>query len=114
MRPLAAALALPLLSLAGCEALDEKGDYYRHSLSSFGNSRTEPGVLVFEATTSSLYPADSAEAEAQRVEWLEGWLKQTRSCPAGYEVLSREPIDPAEVNPQRHDLRYRIRCTAGD
>jgi hypothetical protein len=107
-------MAAIVVALAGCEALDEKGDYYRHTRSSFGNSRTEPGVLVFEATTSGLYPVESAEAEAQRVEWLEDWLKQTRSCPAGYEVLSREPIDPAEVNPQRHDLRYRIRCTAGD
>jgi hypothetical protein len=65
-------MAAIVVALAGCEALDEKGDYYRHTMSSFGNSRTEPGVLVFEATTSGLYPVESAEAEAQRVEWLEG------------------------------------------
>ncbi|MEJ2513631.1 MAG: hypothetical protein P8080_02375 [Gammaproteobacteria bacterium] len=104
------AVALALLGLAGCEAMHDKTDYHRHSMSSLQESRTEPGVLLFEVTTSSLFPADSEAAEAERMKWLEGWLDRLDFCPLGYEVLSREKIDPMEVNAYRHDLRYRVRC----
>lgn len=109
MRP-AAALALAALALAGCEALEDKSDYHRHTMSSLYESRTEPGILVFEATTSSLYPADSEAGEAERMRWLAAWLKRLDFCPAGHDVLSREKIDPMEVNARRHDLRYRVQC----
>lgn len=108
----AAGLALAVLALAGCQAMDDKTDYHRHTMSSLKESRTEAGVLVFEASSSGLYPADSEAGEAERMKWLEAWLKRLDFCPAGYEVLSREKIDPMEVNAYRHDLRYRVRCKA--
>ena len=107
-----AALAAALVLLTGCEALHDKTDYHRHSMSSLRESRTEPGILVFEATTSSLYPADSEAGEAERMVWLEGWLDRLNFCPDGYEILSREKISPMEVNAYRHDLRYRLQCLA--
>jgi hypothetical protein len=107
---LAAGLALAVLALAGCEALEDKSDYHRHTMSSLRESRSEQGILVFEATTSALYPADSEAAEQTRVAWLEAWLKRLNFCPSGYDILSREKIDPMEINAQRHDLRYRVQC----
>jgi hypothetical protein len=44
------------------------------------------------------------------VAWLEAWLKRLNFCPSGYDILSREKIDPMEINAQRHDLRYRVQC----
>jgi hypothetical protein len=112
MRMMAAWLGVGL-ALAGCEALEDKTDYNRHTMSTLYESRVESDVLVFEATTSALYPAESEAGEAQRMIWLEGWLKRLKFCPAGYEILSRERIDPMEVNSRRHDLRYRLQCKAG-
>lgn len=100
--------------LVACEALDEKGGYYRHSMSSFRESRTQPGILEFEVTTATRSAEEGTEAEAERIRWLEDWLKQTGACPAGYRIVSREPIDPGEVNPRGHDLRYRLRCSGGN
>jgi len=109
MRP-AAGLLLAVVAFVGCEAIEDKTDYHRHTMSSLRESRSEQGILVFEATTSSLYPADSDAAEQTRVGWLEAWLKRLNFCPFGYEILSREKIDPMEVNAYRHDLRYRVQC----
>lgn len=108
------AAAVLALGLAGCEAFDEKGGYYRHSMSSFRESRTQPGVLEYEVTTAARSPEEGTDAEDERIRWLEAWLKQTGACPGGYRIVSRRPIDPGEVNPRGHDLRYEIRCTAGD
>lgn len=110
MRVAAAAAALALV--AGCQAMEDKTDYYRHSMSSIEESRTEPGILIFEASSSAQFPPDTPAGEAERMKWLEGWLKRLKACPDGYEVVSREKIDAAEVNAYRHDLRYRVRCTA--
>ena len=109
---LAAGFVLAVVTLAGCEAIEDKTDYHRHTMSSLRESRTEQGILIFEATTSALYPADSDAAEQTRVAWLEAWLKRLNFCPSGYDMLSREKIDPMEVNAYRHDLRYRVQCKA--
>lgn len=101
---------LPLLALAGCAAIEDRSDYHRHSMSDLREDWRRPGILLFEATSSGLYPADSEAAEAARMEWLAGWMKRTGHCPAGWEILSRTAIDPAEVHARRHDLRYEVRC----
>ncbi|HRP35906.1 MAG TPA: hypothetical protein PLI48_08495 [Gammaproteobacteria bacterium] len=112
-RPIAVCLllALPLAGVAGCAAIEDQTDYHRHSMSDLRDDRRNPGRLLFEATTSSRYPADSASAETVRMEWLAAWMKRSGSCPQGWEILSRSPIDPAEVHARRHDLRYEIQCT---
>lgn len=111
MRPRCFAWCLLLALLAGCAAIEDKSDYHRHSMSDLREDRRNPGRLLFEATTSSQYPADSEAAEAVRMEWLAAWMKRSGSCPEGWEILSRSPIDPAEVHARRHDLRYQIQCT---
>jgi hypothetical protein len=98
--------------LAGCAAIDDRTDFHRHTMSDLREDFRQPGVFLFEASTSSLYPEDSDAAEAARMEWLAGWMKRSGYCPAGWEVVSREPIDPREVHSRRRDLRYQVRCLA--
>jgi hypothetical protein len=97
---------------AGCAAVEDKSDYHRHSMSDLREDRQRSGVLFFEATSSAMYPADSDAAEAVRMEWLAAWMKRTRNCPDGWEVISRSAIDPTEIHARRHDLRYEIKCAA--
>ena len=106
-RPLAFLVAL---LAGGCAAMEDRSDYHRHSMSELKEDWRRPGTLLFETSTSSLYPADSEEAEAVRMEWLAGWMKRSGQCPAGWEILSREPIDPGEMHARRRDLRYALRC----
>lgn len=103
------ALLAALLTF-GCAAIEDRSDYHRHSMSELKEDWRRPGTMLFEASTSSLYPADSKEAEAVRMEWLAAWMKRSGHCPAGWEILSREPIDPGEVHARRRDLRYALRC----
>jgi len=107
---------LPLLLLflglsAGCDTMHDKSDYQRHTMSDLREDWRRPGVILFEADASSLYPADSAEAEAVRMEWLAAWMKRSGNCPVGWTVVSRTAIDPSEVHARRHDLRYEVECT---
>lgn len=104
-------LSLLLLGLTGgCDTLHDRADYQRHTMSDLREDWRRPGVLLFEADASSLYPADSAEAEAVRMEWLAAWMKRSGFCPSGWTVLSRTEIDPSEVHARRHDLRYEVEC----
>jgi hypothetical protein len=106
-------LAFALVATAGCEALDDHRDYQRHTMSDLREDWQRPGILLFEASTSTLYPADSESAEAVRMEWLAAWMKQSKYCPAGWEIMSRAEISPMEVHARRHNLRYEVKCTAG-
>jgi len=99
-----------LAGAGGCAAVDDKTDYHRHTMSDLREDWRNPGTLLFEASSSSLYPADSEAAEAIRMEWLAAWMKRTGFCPAGWEVLSRSEIEPGEVHARRHDLRYELQC----
>lgn len=103
-------MILLLIGAGGCAALEDRSDYHRHSMSDLREDWRRPGILLFEATSSSLFPADSEAAEATRMEWLAAWMKRTGYCPDGWEVVSRNRIDAAEVHARRHDLRYEVRC----
>lgn len=103
-------LSCLLLGTGGCAALDDQTDYHRHTMSDLREDWRQPGILLFEATSSSQYPADSEPAEAVRMEWLAGWMKRGGHCPDGWEVGPRSVIPPAEVHMRRHDLRYEVRC----
>jgi hypothetical protein len=111
-RPAAILLLVPLLlaGQGGCAAMEDKTDYHRHSMSDLREDWRRPGILLFEASSSSLFPAESEAAEEVRMEWLAAWMKRTGYCPAGWELLSRSDIDPREVHVRRHDLRYELRC----
>lgn len=101
---------LLLAGTVGCASPHDKSDYYRHSMSDLREDWRQPGTLLFEATSSSQFPADSEAAEAVRMDWLAAWMKRTGHCPDGWEVVSRSKIDRAEVHARRHDLRYQLRC----
>jgi hypothetical protein len=105
-------LAACLLILAGCAALEDRTDYHRHTMSDLREDWQRPGTFVFDTTTSSLYPADSDEAETKRMEWLAGWMKRLGYCPAGWEIQDRYPVPPEDQRGARHDLRYEVRCVA--
>jgi hypothetical protein len=107
-----APVIIGMLLLAGCAAAGDRTDYHRHSMSDLTEDWRRPGMLVFEASTSTLYPPESEPAEAIRMEWLAGWMKRSGYCPAGWEVLSRSAIPPAEVHARRRDLRYEVQCAA--
>lgn len=85
-------------------------DYHRHSQSGLRNDPRDEEMLWFEVRTDSAYPEDSADAEAVRMEWLQAWLDRRSLCPYGHDIVAREPIDRAEVNPYGFNLRYRVRC----
>lgn len=108
--PKSSVATLLALWLTGCAAVNDHRDYERHSLSDLREDWRRPGTLLFEATSSARYPAGDEAAEAVRMEWLAGWMKRSGHCPAGWEILSRAAIDPAEVHARRHDLRYELRC----
>jgi hypothetical protein len=103
-------MGLLLAGVVGCAAIDDKTDYHRHTMSDLREDWRNPGTLLFEASSSSLYPADSDAAEEVRMGWLAAWMKRTGYCPAGWEVLSRTKIEPGEVHARRHDLRYELQC----
>lgn len=106
-------VALALGATAGCASLDDHYDYKRHTMSDLREDWRQPGILLFEASTSTLYPADSDAAEEVRMEWLAGWMKRSNYCPAGWEIMSRAEISPMEVHARRHNLRYEVKCAAG-
>jgi hypothetical protein len=110
--PRTLALAACLLVFAGCAALEDRTDYHRHTMSDLREDWRQPGIFHFDTTTSSLYPADSEEAESKRMAWLAGWMKRLGYCPAGWEVLDRYPVPPEDQRGARLDLRYEVRCVA--
>ncbi len=104
--------ALPLiLIVSGCASMHESVDFERHSMSSLSESRTKTDVLIFQAQTDGLYPAEDPAAERRRMEWLEGWLKARDFCPNGYEITERRGFHRHESNPRNSDLRYELHCT---
>jgi hypothetical protein len=104
-------IAALLILLAAC-ALEEKSraDFDRHQMSLLEVSRQDDSILIFEAQTSGAFPEGSAEAEATRMEWLQGWLDRQGYCPDGYEILSRRKLGPGDINFHDMDLRYALRC----
>jgi len=107
-----AAPFLAVLVATGCAAWDDKTDYHRHTMSDLREDWRRPGILLFEASSSTQFPADSEAGEQERMTWLAGWMKRGGYCPAGWEILSRSKIGPAEVHVRRHDLRYEVRCVS--
>ena len=101
-------LAVATLLLAGCGP-GGKLLHDRHSMSRLYVA--EGGdELVFEASVSPEYPADSDAGEQVRLQWITMWLEQRDLCPGGYDVVDRRRIGSAADNPYWHDLRYRLRC----
>ncbi len=114
-RQTARAIAIAFFSAlvaSGCAALDDKTDFHRHTMSDLREDWRRPGILLFEASSSPQFPADSEAGEQERMAWLAGWMRRGGYCPAGWEILSRSKIDPAEVHSRRHDLRYEVRCVS--
>lgn len=99
--------------VAGCTAFDTPATYNRHRLSDITLPR-DPGaasdVLYFDVSLTAEFPDASADAEAERMRWLDEWLLQRNMCAAGREIVGRRRFRELEDNPARRDLRYEVRC----
>jgi hypothetical protein len=107
------------LALGGCTAFDTPDTYNRHRLSEItlprdgGGDSMSSDIFYFDVTVTAEFPENSADAEAERMQWLAEWLEQRNMCPKGHEVLKKRKFDYMEDNPARRDLRYEARCTGG-
>jgi hypothetical protein len=107
------------LALGGCTAFDTPDTYNRHRLSEItlprdgGGTSMSSDIFYFDVTVTAEFPENSADAEAERMQWLAEWLEQRNMCPKGHEVLKKRKFDYMEDNPARRDLRYEARCTGG-
>ncbi len=113
--------AMVALQLVACSTkFVTPSTYNRHRYSEitvprtgFGDSTVDEGVFFFDVSLSGEFPDESAAAEAERMKWLEEWLKQRSMCLTGYEILKKRRFDYMEDNPARRDRRYEVRCRAG-
>lgn len=95
---------------AACSSVHESPDFERHRYSQLTEPFERNDVVYFDATFDANYPDADPAAEAKRMEWLSGWLKQRKMCLDGYEIMQRRPFDMLENNPARHDIRYEVKC----
>lgn len=97
-------IALCLVGLlGGCEALSKPES------TRFDQTR---GGFEFRAIADAAYPEASPGGEAWRMAWLEQRLKDTATCPNGYEITSREPVLlSAGTLGGIYDVYYEGRCT---
>ncbi len=97
------AVACAALGMAGCALVD------RPELTRF-----EPvGMSEFRyvaRTDEWVYPLESMDAEAERMRWLEMYLKDNAMCASGYEIVSRRPVVMSNNFKPIHDVYYAGRC----
>jgi hypothetical protein len=99
------------LVLCSCASIHESADFERHRYSQVTEPLERDDVIYFDVTFSPQFPDDDAEAEATRMEWLEGWLEQQKICgDKGYEIVTRRSFEMMEYNPAHHDIRYEFKC----
>lgn len=101
---------------SGCasldRAVDNSEDFDRHRYSRLVQPFDHPDRIYFDVVFSPDFPADDPAADAVRMKWLEGWLKQRRLCAAGHEVAIQRPFDFLEDNPAGYQQRWEVRCRA--
>ncbi len=115
------ALAMAVLPVAACSpSFVTPSTYNRHRLSEItvprevgGENAVNKDVFFFDVSLTAEFPESSEAAEAERMKWLEEWLKQRSMCLSGYEILKKRRFDYMEDNPARRDLRYEVRCLQG-
>jgi hypothetical protein len=99
------------LFLCSCASIHESADFERHRYSAVTEPFERDDVIYFDVTFSPQFPDNDAEAEATRMEWLDGWLEQRKMCgKRGYEIVKRRPFEMMEYNPANHDIRYEFNC----
>ena len=108
-----AAAWLAVLCLNACTAFVDPTDFNRHRYSDITIPRDRTDLFYFDVTTGAEFPAEDPEAEAERMKWLGGWMRQRQMCPSGHEVLKKRPFEFIEDNPARRDVRYEVRCKSG-
>jgi hypothetical protein len=91
--------------LGGCEALSKPES------TRFEATR---GGFEFRAIADAAYPEASPGGEAWRMSWLAQRLKQTGTCPSGYEITARKPVLLSTgALGGIYDVYYEGRCTGG-
>ena len=103
-------VATAVLILTACASLHDSPDYVRHTNSALLDGLDGSDMLQFQAKAGSQYPESDPAAEALRMSWLEGWLKQTKKCKDGYVITERRAFGFAEYNPAGYNLVYELEC----
>jgi len=96
--------------LTACAGLYDSPDYVRHTNSALLDGLDGSDMLQFQAKAGSQYPESDPAAEALRMSWLEGWLKQSKKCKDGYVIKERREFGFAEYNPAGYNLVYELEC----
>lgn len=52
----------------------------------------EDGKWRYQTFADAVQPLERASAEAYRMEMLEIWLGENNLCPAGYTIISKQPV----------------------
>lgn len=91
---------LTLLGLAACSSVSKQ------ALTNF--SSLNSGSFVYTSQYGQLFLKDDKQAEAQRLAWLDQYVKANGLCPNGYRIVSREAD---ATNAVAGTLVYRGVCT---
>jgi hypothetical protein len=103
-------VATAVTILTACAGLYDSPDYVRHTNSALLDGLDGSDMLQFQAKAGSQYPESDPAAEALRMSWLEGWLKQSKKCKDGYVIKERREFGFAEYNPAGYNLVYELEC----
>lgn len=100
-------MTLVLAVLAGCATVD------RMNLSKFEPLRSDATHQHFKYTVtgnSTGMAVDSADAERERMEWLQTWLDENGLQGKKYEVVSRTPVTKGpSLFGQVHEIFYEVK-----
>lgn len=100
-------LVLVIAAAAGCATVD------RMNLSKFEPIRSDATHRYFKYTVtgnSTGQAVDSADAERERMEWLQTWLDDNGMAGKKYEVVSRMPVVKGpSLFGQVHEIFYEVK-----
>lgn len=95
-----------LVALTGCEGHDLRG-----ASTSYLEPIDAPGQYRWKTIADTLYPIDSASAEAARKRQMEEALRLNAACPNGYVVENRQATRKVDgLLGDIYDVFYTIRC----
>jgi hypothetical protein len=99
-----------VLVISGCDHMHESPDFERHSNSQLSVPPEGGDYYWFDVKLSAEFPEANVNAEAKRMEWLQGWLDARNVCAHGYVIIERREFGFLEHNPAHYDLRYKVQC----
>lgn len=89
---------MAVVGLVGCATVDR---------TLLTQMEPQPGGFRYIAKTDIFHKVGDPDAEKQRIEWMEQYIRDNRLCPAGYDITDRNAI---EVNSNISTIYYTGRC----